>query len=303
MVARGNRVAASLVRDDSSVFNACRTVGVVLVTRVGRVSAASNSSTVGVGCVVAWTNVVSVVMVVTISSNNASSSSRDSKTGLSVLSIGIVGGLGLALPELAVASCTSGVAVGGRRAESLLALVVTVKEELYESRKEEDEGANDRNNECSLVESAGKTVVGLVGKVRAVESIAALVGLAAAKRGVERLTAVTLVRTVTGENGHRDEGTHEEKIKEYAQEREDSLASKEAGQQNSEESVKHGSAGHTLNGLLPCWNVSVAISKDREEIAENAENDSAAAECDRVEESLQRTESCSAQLAPGHYDY
>lgn len=302
MVARGDCVAAPLVRDDGSVFNALRAVRIVFVARVGRVSTTSDSSAVSVRSVVAWADVMSV-MVVTVSSNNASGGSRDSKTGLSVLGIGIVGGLGLALPELAVTSGTSSVAVGGRWAESLLALVVTVEEELYESRKEEDECANDGNNEGSLLEPAGKTVVSLVGNVRAVESIAALVGLAAAKRSVERLAAVALVRTITGENSHRDESTHEEKIKEYAQEREDGLAAKETGQQNSEESVKDSSAGHTLNSLLPCWNVSVAISKHREEIAEDAQDNSSATECESVEESLQRTECCSAQLSPGHYDY
>lgn len=57
------------------------------------------------------------------------------------------------------------------------------------------------------------------------------------------------------EYGNGDEASAEQKIKEKTEESEEGNTAEEAGKDDGESSVDDSPSSHTLNCLLPCWNV------------------------------------------------
>ena len=55
------------------------------------------------------------------------------------------------------------------------------------------------------------------------------------------------------------EATAEEKVKEEAEESEESDAAEEASKDDGKSSVDDSCSGHTLNCLLPCWNMTMVV--------------------------------------------
>jgi hypothetical protein len=82
--------------------------------------------------------------------------------------------------------------------------------------------------------------------------------ISGANGGVVDPTAGILSTPCEDSNGN--EGTAEENVKDNAEQGEACDAAKEAGQDDSEGGIDHGSSGHALNCLLPSWNHSVAAA-------------------------------------------
>jgi len=103
------------------------------------------------------------------------------------------------------------------------------------------------------------------------------------------------VRAITGEHRNSDHGADEEDVKDDAEEREESLSTEEACQQNGEDGVEDCGAGNASDGLDIRSDDKVAVGEDREEVAVDAEDNSCAAEFNRVEDGLEELESCAAE--------
>jgi len=197
----------------------------------------------------------------------------------------------LALPEL-VARALS-VAVGGSRAEALLLLVVTTKEDLDGNRDEEQEGSNDSNSEASSVEptsgAKGRRVGNLVALTIAPETLPGVAG-AVADRGVYVASAAR--STITGEDSNSDHGSAAKNVEDQAKEREEGLAAEAAGEDDCGDGVKNNCAGHALYGLLPAGNGDIAVSLDGEEVGVDSKNDCSTAELKSIKcccDELQRS--------------
>lgn len=63
----------------------------------------------------------------------------------------------------------------------------------------------------------------------------------------------------SGEDGDGDEASAEEEVKEKAEESEEGDAAEEAGEDDGESGVDDSSSRHTLDRLLPCWNMAVVM--------------------------------------------
>ena len=61
------------------------------------------------------------------------------------------------------------------------------------------------------------------------------------------------------EDGDGDEAATEKDVKEETEESEKGDAAKEAGKDDSKRSIYDRSSRHTLNCLLPCWNMEVMM--------------------------------------------
>lgn len=61
------------------------------------------------------------------------------------------------------------------------------------------------------------------------------------------------------QNSDGYEAAAEKNIKDEAEESEEGDATKEAGKDDGEGSVDDSCSGHTLNRLLPCWNVTMVV--------------------------------------------
>jgi len=77
-----------------------------------------------------------------------------------------------------------------------------------------------------------------------------------------------------------DESANECNIQNDGDEAEDCNAAKAAGQEDSEDGVKNGGAGDTLNGLVPCWVNEVVFCLGSEEVGEDDQADSCCEELD-----------------------
>lgn len=73
------------------------------------------------------------------------------------------------------------------------------------------------------------------------------------------IVSSTTTPALSGENGNGDKAASEYEVEEYAKERKESNPPQKARQDNGECCVDDGTAGHTLNCLLPSWNGSVVF--------------------------------------------
>ena len=69
------------------------------------------------------------------------------------------------------------------------------------------------------------------------------------------IDGATTLGAASCEDGDGDEASAEKKIKEKTEESEEGDAAKEAGKDDGERSVDDRSSRHTLDCLLPCWNM------------------------------------------------
>lgn len=187
----------------------------------------------------------------------------------------------LALPELGTGAAS--VVVGRARAKALLLLVMASQKDLDGDGKKEEESSNDGNSETSGVQPASGAKRGGVGDLVTLAIAAkALLGVAGsvAKGSVD--VAGTARRTIASEDGDSDHGTAAKDVEDQAKESEESLSTKAAGEDNGEDSVKNCSTGETSDGLLPSWDVDIAISLNCEEVGVDSKNDCSATELEGI---------------------
>ena len=187
-----------------------------------------------------------------------------------------IGGLLLAVPEVALGGAT-GVVVGRARTETLLLLVLADKEDLEESSDEEQESGNDRHSEHGSVHAASVARRDRVGEVLALSSAETIVAkalrvvdisIADAKRGVDNASAGG--GTVAGQDSNCDETTDEEDVEDDRGEGEEADATKAAREDHGSDGVQDSDAGDALNSLLPSGDALVAVGLYREEVRVDA---------------------------------
>jgi hypothetical protein len=145
--------------------------------------------------------------------------------------------------------------------------------------------ANDGHGEACSVELADGTEGCRVCVLVALAATEAVLGVR--RSSAERsLNAVTLARrrAVTCKDGDGDEGAAAKEVEEHGKERKDLLAAEEACEQDREDGVQHNRAGHALDSLLPARDGDIAVRLHREEVAVDAEDDSGAAELERIQD-------------------
>jgi hypothetical protein len=153
--------------------------------------------------------------------------------------------------------------------------------------------SNDGNSEASSIEPAssaeGRCVGDLVTLIVAAESLPGVAGTVA-NGSVDVASAAGC--TMTGENGNSNHGTAAKNVEDQAEESEEGLAAKAAGEYNCGDGVEDSRTGHTLYRLLPAGNGDIAVSLNREEVGVDSKNDSSTAELKSVEcccDELQRS--------------
>jgi hypothetical protein len=266
-------VCSSLRR---SIVGTVRTVsGVALVglgcgVSIGAVDlvvlvAGSSNSTAGVGGIVRGTDIVGVV------SGEAASSNGSGSGHLSIP----IGGLRLALPEVALCRA-AGVVVGWARAETLVLLVLADEEDLEERSHQEEEDANNADSENSCVHAAGSAGRYRVGEVLALSGAESILSkafrvhcsVANAKRGVHDSSAG--LRAAAGKDSDGDETTDEKDVEDDRSDGEEADATEAASKNHSRDGVEHSNTGDTLNSLLPCGDALIAVCAYCEEVGVNA---------------------------------
>lgn len=242
---------------------------------------------------------------------------------LGVLGVQVVGGLGLALPELAAAGA-GGVVVGGGGAVFLFLLVVACDPDLEEDGDEEEEASGACPSQLSEpptgVDEGSRMMDKLRkrgcsrsddgdGKSRRVDSArepqvrevcdglapaetkpvlpvpgAVVVGRPVAERGGD--VAGAGICAVAGEDGEGDEGGAEAEVEEHGDEGEELDAAEAAGGEDCENGVEDGDAGDALDGLPVARDGEVMVGEDGEEVGVDAKDDGCAAEFEGVEEAV-----------------
>lgn len=99
-------------------------------------------------------------------------------------------------------------------------------------------------------------------------------------------TAAAVVCTVPRKHSDGDEGAGEEDVEDDAEECEEHLAAKEAGEQDREDGVQDSGSREALDGLGPIVDGRITVGEDRQEVTVDAEDDSSAAEFEGIEEGL-----------------
>jgi hypothetical protein len=111
--------------------------------------------------------------------------------------------------------------------------------------------------------------------------------------------ASAAVRPITGKHSDGNHSTNEEDIKDDSKEREERLATEEACEKHGEDGVENCSARKTSDCLEPCADHKVSVGQDRQEVAIDAQDDTGAAELDRIEDGLKQLESSAAECHLG----
>ncbi len=73
--------------------------------------------------------------------------------------------------------------------------------------------------------------------------------------------SATAFSAASSEDSDGNEASAEEKVKEKAEESEKGDTTEEASKDDGETSVDDGASGHSLNRLLPCWNMKIMVCK------------------------------------------
>lgn len=147
----------------------------------------------------------------------------------------------------------------------------------------DDLRSNDSDGETSSVEPASGTEGRSVGNLIALTVAAkALPGIAGAvtKGSVDVASAARC--TIAGEDSDSDHGTTAENVEDQAEESEEGLAAKAAGEDDCGNGVKNGRTRQTLYGLLPARNGDITVSLNCEEVGVDSENDCSTAELQGV---------------------
>lgn len=157
----------------------------------------------------------------------------------------------------------------------------------------DDLRSNDGNGETSSVEPAssaeGRCVGDLVALAVATKALPGVAG-AVANGSVDVASAAR--RTVTSEDSDSDHGTAAKDVEDQAEESEEGLAAKAAGEDDSCDGVEDRGTGHALYCLLPARDGDIAVSLNRKEVGVDSQNDCSTAELKSVEcccDKLQRS--------------
>jgi hypothetical protein len=211
-----------------------------------------------------------------------------------LLNVGIVGGnnLGLADEQATSGSRTFSVVVLGAGTVSLLLLVVLHEDKLHDGGEKEEDGTNDRKGEDGSGKLASSAETGVV-VVSALSEGNSVTGRSVTKRSSD--VALAAVGSLAGQDSNGNEATHAEDIKDQTKNAEGSDTSQAAGQEDSAHGVQSNDTRETLNCLPSGRDVKVVVGKDSQEVREDADDGSSAAECECVKSSLQQTKGASLE--------
>jgi len=289
----GTSAAGVLVRARSRVDSRDGTVVRVVadvrsVTVVGKTFLLDDS---GVGTDGSVTRVCSVVRR-TDGLGKGDNGSRANNTLLNVRVVGRNDGLLLADEQATSGSRAFSVVVLGAGTVSLLLLVVLHEDELHDGSEKKEESTDDGKSEDGSVELASGAKAGIV-VVSASSERNGVSGRSVTERGSNIAGAV--VGSLAGQDSDGNEATEAEDIEEQTKDTKGSDASQAAGQENSAESVQSNDTRETFNCLPFGGDVEVVVCKDSQEVTEDTDDASSAAEGKCIESSLQQTKGASLE--------